>query len=324
VTSSYIFKLLCLSLATFSLIYAMVGCAIMGYSRRAFREAGKMNSRTAANYLLFLRLLPAGSAALAVIGFCVPSYLLFEPEATQESVGLICLTAAAMGAVMWTTALFEGMRGTARHLRFVRKCGRAGHEQWIPGESRAAWVLEGTGPLLALTGFFRSRIVVSEPIVSALTEPEMAMVLRHEQAHRASHDNLKRLLLLWSPGLPSFTNGFRELDLAWARFAEWAADDAAAAGDPQRALALAEALVRVARMGAAGQPSALVNTLVTEGFSVRVDRLLREPVHQPIPKWRQPALMIAACIVPAGVLISVFLRPATLSFVHRLLENLLR
>ena len=42
-TSSYIFKLLCLSLATFSLIYAMVGCAIMGYSRRAFREAGKMN-----------------------------------------------------------------------------------------------------------------------------------------------------------------------------------------------------------------------------------------------------------------------------------------
>src|SRR4029077_12109018 len=97
--------------------------------------------------------------------------------------------------------------------------------------------------------------------------------------HRISRDNLKRLLLMLAPGLIPFVNPWQRLERSWARFTEWAADDMAVVGHPGRSLALASALVRVARAGPYPYPPPLVASLVGSGadLAARVNRLLDPP-----------------------------------------------
>ncbi len=116
------------------------------------------------------------------------------------------------------------------------------------------------------------------------------------------------------------------MDRSWARFTEWAADDRAAAGDPQRSLSLAEALVRVARMGASPRTSSFVSCLIEDGrdLLIRVDRLLglEAPAENAPRKMR--ALFAGISLVIAGLLVAAITHPATLYSVHRLLEHLIR
>src|SRR2546430_1176329 len=79
-------------------------------------------------------------------------------------------------------------------------------------------------------------------ILEALSAEQLAAALRHERAHRISRDNLKRLCILSAPDILPFLGGSAELERGWAKFAEWAADHAAADGNPDRSLSLAAAL----------------------------------------------------------------------------------
>ena len=116
------------------------------------------------------------------------------------------------------------------------------------------------------------------------------------------------------------------MDRSWARFTEWAADDRAAAGDSQRSLSLAEALVRVARMEASSPTSLLVSCLIEDDrdLFIRVDRLLtlEAPAENAPRKMR--ALLACIYLVITSLVIAAVMRPATLYSVHRLLEHLIR
>jgi hypothetical protein len=102
--------------------------------------------------------------------------------------------------------------------------------------------------------------------------------------------------------------------------AEWAADDRAAAGNARRSLALAGALVRVARMGAA--PAApLATALMADAtdLAVRVERLLnpRTPARARRTRGWPAAIAVAAMAAAA-------FQPGTLESAHRVLEELMR
>jgi hypothetical protein len=122
-----------------------------------------------------------------------------------------------------------------------------------------------------------------------------------------------------------FFRGFNRLEQAWARVAEWAADDLAVAGDSHRSLTLAAALVRVARLGAVPPPPALVTPLMPTSvdLSARVDRLLHfVPSANPGPFVR---LLSGAAGVLLGVsVIALMVRPVTLYAAHEFLEELIR
>jgi hypothetical protein len=305
VTAPYLLRLVCLCLSSFFLLHLTFAAAVAAVAGRALRLAERMAANRAARMLLALRLFPAAAAATLVAGICAPSYLWLEPEGAAEHVGWICLAAAMLGGWICAAGLIRAARATVRSNRYLRQCHR---------------VAESDAPVVLLAGVFRPRLVVSRGVRQALAPDQLAAALRHERAHRESRDNLKRLLLAVAPGAVPFGHGLRGLERGWARMAEWAADDRAAAGDARRSLALAGALVRVARMGAA--PAApLATALMADAtdLAVRVERLLNPRTPARARRTRSWPAVIAA----AGLAAAAF-QPGTLEAAHRVLEELMR
>jgi Zn-dependent protease with chaperone function len=296
-------------------------------SRAAVRMAETMRPRSAARFLFFMRLLPLALGLGAVLGLCIPSYLWLEPRGTPERVGLICLTLALLAVASCFFSVVRTARAIAVSLCCNRSWQLAGRQTHVAGVSSPALVVKKEAPLLALAGLLTPRLVISDDVLCSLSPEELDVALHHENAHRVSRDNLKRLLLLLAPGPIPFVRGFALLEQAWARFSEWAADDEATQGDAHRALSMAGALLRVARMGAGRRLSFLHTSLVAgdHDLSARIDRLLRldhaRPVSFPLTKALLSAAGVGISLCLATILI---FWPATLASVHRLLEQFLR
>jgi len=321
----YSLRLLCLCCASFFMIHLALAVATRLSAGTVMRMAERLKPSSAARLLFAVRMLPFTLTLFAVLAFCIPSYLWLEPEATGEKVGFVCFLTAVLGAAIWALAIVRvvhAVRGTARYLH---RCERHGQQISMPGETAPALLLRDKSPVLAVAGVVHPRLVISRRVMRGLTADQIDAALRHERAHRSSGDNLKRFLMLLAPDVLPFMRGFVTLERSWAKAIEWAADDQASAGDPRRALSLADALVRVARMGNKPQLSYLTSSLMADDhdLSERVDRLLRP---QPIPdkpvKELIPLVSGAAALMAASLMI-VTLWPASLSMVHQALEQLI-
>jgi hypothetical protein len=324
-TFPYLIRLWCLCLASFFLLHLALGLLVSLIAPWAIRTASRMEARRSARLLLSLRLLPAGFAALVVAGICAPSYLWLEPAGGTEDVGWGCLLPALFALAVLGESLARAFRAYRRSTLYIRQCERRGRKTLLGAARMPVWVIDEVAPLVAVTGILRPRLLMSQPVMRALSPEQLAAVLRHERAHRTSRDNLKRLLILLSPGLVPFYRGFGALDRAWALAAEWAADDRATAGNRRRALSLASALVRVARLRVPEASPLLGTSLLADGaeLSSRVDRLLH-----PAPRRREtpsnPILRAAASLTLAAGMAGIMLQPAMFHSVHELLEDLIR
>jgi hypothetical protein len=303
-TGAYVVRLIGLCLATFFLVQLAVGAAAMALTPRVLRAASRMRARAAARVMLWLRWAPAVAGLLVVGTVCVPSYLRFEPGNTGEEMGPACVAGAALALAVWTLAMIRGFKCVALSRRRLRGGAEAG----------------ASGPLMAMAGILRPRLVISPAVVEALSAEQLDAALRHERAHGAAHDNLKRLLLVFTPGLLPGARGFGEVERQWARFAEWAADDDAVAGDPDRALALAGALVRVARLGSTAVPLASC-LLEGDDLTERVERLLH-PAGPERAERRRGALGAASAAAALAMVAALAWNPAALEAAHHLLEHL--
>lgn len=322
----YLARLICLCMAAFFLVHAALALAVSALIPRAVRFARRMAPVSGARLLLGLRLLPAGFALFVVAGFCTPGYLWLEPKGVPEPMGLPCSAAAVMGLAIWGLSLARATRALARSFGHIRRCRERSREMRLPGERMAAWVIDGGAPCVMLAGVLRPRLVISRGVVEALSAEQLSAVVRHERAHWISHDNLKRLLVLLAPGILPFVSGFRNLEPAWAKISEWAADDRAAAGKPRRSLSLAAALVRVARLGSAAPAPVLATPLMADGadLSERVSRLLRPARRTAQHRHREPVLAASAGLLLTGALIAVMAHPVTLHSAHEFLEFLIQ
>jgi Zn-dependent protease with chaperone function len=326
VIGPYLLKLLCLCLASFFIVNALSGMALLCVSGVAVKIAEKLRARTAARLLFLARLFPCLLGIAVVIGLCVPSYLRFEPEATVERVGLSCLIAALLGSISWVVACVRGARALVGSQSCRRRWYSSGQQACLPGVIPGALLVQSEFPLLAMIGVIRPRVVVSEAVLRVLSSEQLKLAFDHENAHAASRDNLKRLLLLLAPDPLPFVRAFAALEQKWAKLCEWAADDEAVRGDPCRAVTLAAALVDIARMGISPRLTFLQTSLVNSGqeLSDRIDRLLGGMSLGAKQNTRSRALKTFTGLGSAACLASVAACPAILSFVHRLLELLLR
>jgi Zn-dependent protease with chaperone function len=317
----YAIRLLSVCLASFFLLHLLLaGLAraaapfAIGYAERL---ATRRSARSAAGLLLALRFLPAVLAVAAVCALCLPSFLSFENERGSELAAAPFLLVAALGASVWGISIFRGVRAMLRVRKYVPR-----NSPVMECESESVLLWDGDAPFLGLTGAFRPRVVVSRMVARTLDADQLAAALRHERGHRASADNLKRLLLLLTPeALPGLCL-FGAVDRAWSHFAEWAADDWAVAHDAGCSVALAEALVRVARLGSAPRLSTVVSPFIPPGESIstRVDRLLNGPSSMPV---RRRALVRALLGVAACGPFAAACIPGSLSAVHQILERLM-
>jgi hypothetical protein len=321
-TVPYVARLLCLSLACFFLVHTILAAMALAVAGRVIRAAERLRPRDGARLLFLLRVLPAILASVAVAGLCVPSFLWLEPSETYEKAGVACLVAALLGACVWIRALSRATRAVAQSRRYMRMWAQVAQpDSSVDGS--AVWLVPAEAPFLALAGVIRPRVVISRGLMERLNAEQLRIALRHEEAHSWSRDNLKRLVLLLTPGVLPGGRAFGTLERAWARVTEWAADERASQGDAGQQLALAEALIRAVRIGCAGcPPGPLATTLLENPVDVgdRVKRLLEPPANvRPHGRY-----WVAAASFAAGTLAILLLQPGTLYSVHRWLEELMR
>jgi hypothetical protein len=320
----YTVRLLCLCCASFFMIHLALAVAARLSAGTAMRIAEHMKPSSAARFLFALRMSPLVLTLFAVLAFCVPSYLWLEPQATGEKVGLFCVLTAIMGAAVWALSIVRvtgAVRGTNRYLH---QCERHGRKVNVRGTDSPALLLADKTPVFAVAGVLRPQLLISKRVMRGLSAGQREAALSHERAHCDSGDNLKRFLILLAPEAVPFMPTFRNLDRGWSKFTEWAADDQASAGDPQRALTLASALVRVAKMGSKPRMGYLSCSLVggDQELSERVDRLLR-PQPKPAKPVREVVAFLGSVTALTGSAVAVMvIWPGSLSLVHQALEHL--
>jgi len=327
----YLLRLLCLCFASFFIVHAAAAVLVWISAPAALRVAGHSKPGFAAKFLFLFRMFPFALTVFLVLGFCIPSYLWLEPPTIGEKVGFACLGAAALGFLVWARSVFRVGFSLLRTSRYMRRCERDGQPMAVSDDAVPVLVVKGEAPVMAVAGLVRPRLIVSRSVLHKLTPEQREAAFRHEQAHQASRDNFKRFLYLLAPDAFPFVSGFKKIERQWARYTEWAADDHAVAGDSERALSLAAALVSVAKLGVNHQPAYLLSSLVAsplvaedEDLAVRVDRLLRE--QQYAEKPLAPLLQVARnlALVAGGVVVAAFVWPGSLGSVHQLLEKLIQ
>jgi Zn-dependent protease with chaperone function len=321
-TLPYLLRLLCMSLAAFFLLHAVLGGLVASAAPALVRWARRMEARRGAAFLLCARLAPLVLAAGAVLALCVPSYLSFEDESGAEYVGYKCLVLAALCTALLAVSVLRVGRALARSRRYMHECRSLGSSVKLAESGAPIVVVEEPAPFMAIAGIVKPSVLVSRGALDALSSEHLAAALRHERAHTDSRDNLKRLGLCVAPGLLPFVNGFGAIEHEWAKLAEWAADDRAAEGDAGRSLSLAEALVRMVRLGSLPKCSPLASPFVstTADVAERVDRLLGVRQGSKRTGSSIGTLVTAGSGLAAA---AVVLHPATMANVHGVLERLM-
>jgi Zn-dependent protease with chaperone function len=205
------------------------------------------------------------SLALAVVGLAVFLFVFFAPHALMGRVGTVCrygdfclhtLPSWVQFAVWPTiTALLGwvvvrmGWTGLAA-IRASRRVKRYVFSQATPIKTSASYpVFEVADPtVFAWTvGVRRPLIVVSQGLRESLPQEELEVVLAHEGAHAAGHDNLLLLAALMVGKALFFVPGVTRAHRGVLRSVEISADAFASRGTGDRLL-VAASVSRVARL----------------------------------------------------------------------------
>ena len=224
---------------------------------------------------LALRLAPA-ALSLAFVAFVfVPSYWQYEPREFVEGFDISLTTLAAIALTVFVGAGARGLSAWRSARRRTHRWMRAGKPIALGNTSMPAFAIDTNAPMMALVGVLRPRLLITRPVLEALTDEELNACVAHELGHRRAMDNLKRLAMRAAPDLLFATGAARALERRWAAASEQVADRSAGNSEHVRC-ALASALVKVARItppvSSIAEP---ISALVDGGdITERVQRLL--------------------------------------------------
>jgi len=296
-------------LATFGL----AGLILSGLLALAW-HAGLRRVRATALDLIGLRLAPAVGALLVTLAIALPAFLGFEPHREEEAAGPWLLALAALGAACLMAGVWRAWRACDAARALLMRCRpeSGGRAAALP----PLHLVDSAEPLVAVVGAWRPRIVATESVRAACSGEEFRAVLAHEAAHLAAHDNLKLLLLTATPDALGLTPLARALTESWRAAAEGEADDRATRGDGARRLALASALIKVARLlaGRHSPQPALGMSVAADEVPERVRALLGPPA-------RPPRARILLVLAAAALLMPLAALPRY-ALLHELMEQL--
>jgi hypothetical protein len=315
---SYALLALLLALAS----YGLATLAAAGLVGLIFRRCRRAAGGAASVRLLFAqRLFPAAAALLVVGLLVVPAYLAHEPLDAQDEIGPLLVALAGLGALPLLIGSRRVLRGVSATRERVARWRRDAVPFELPQSALEALRIRDRFPVVSVVGLLRPRLFVAEQVLATLTPAELAAVYAHEQAHVRSLDNAKTLLMRCCPDWLALLPLGRVLEEAWQDAAEQAADDAAAGPGRARALDLASALVKTARLVPEGArlDSLPVSALLGGSLAARVERLMREPA--PGAGSRAAWLVLASCLL---ALLGAAAVPGLHGDVHALIEQFVR
>jgi hypothetical protein len=224
-----------------------------------------------AESILYARSAPVIASLLFSMCVVFPAWLRFEPVESGETVSALLLNAAFLTIL----PIFQGARLALRMFFNTRdrlvSWGLHGRRSRTVSDFDVVEV-KSEDLALCVGGYLRPTIYASTAVLQSLGPEEFKAALAHEASHATSRDPLR---LLWMGSCPDFLR-LLDLDQAWRRAfssaSEFAADECASRGDRERALDLASALVKVARLRAfeAPQPGAAEMAL-SSAFSNRAE-----------------------------------------------------
>ena len=274
-------------LVIFGVAMATLDLLLLALSPRLLESLARIAPGRRTDAIMLLRSAPVVLAAAVTALVFLPSWWAHEPQDTGETVSALLLVLALLSALPLLQGLYRAtlmlVKTRDRLLRW-RGRGRSTPQVEAPFE-----VLEVTSEDLALCvgGYLRPTIYASTDVMKSLEPEEFSAALAHEVSHARRRDPLR---LLWLGSCPDFLRLFR-LDGPWrrafSRACEFAADAGASGGNPERALDLASALVKVARLRTFRPMSAdaLADVAVSSAFSSRVDLAARvEALANPRPE----------------------------------------
>ena len=243
---------------------------------------------------LALRLAPAALSIAFVAIVFLPSYWRFEPREGVEGFDLTLTTLAVLALAVIGSGVARGVAAWRSAARRTEQWMRASQPLALDGAAMPAFAVDADAPVMALVGVLRPRLLITRPVLEALTGEELKAGVAHELGHWRAWDNLKRLAMRAAPDLWFATGAARSLERRWAAASEHAADRGAGAGERERC-ALASALVKVARLTPPAAPlQEPISALVDGGdITSRVQRLLDDA---PLARRGGPARWLAPTI----------------------------
>ena len=297
-------------LAAYGLFNLLLSAAVV----LAWR-AGLRRHLTDAAAVLSVRLLPAAGAATLVLTVVLPAFLLYEPRHAHDQPGPLLV----ISALFTLLVLLGGVRRGWRAWWAARALVRSSQPQLTEpaGASSEVTVINIKEPLVGVVGGWKQRIVAARCVATACDHEEFRQVLAHEAAHMDSRDNLKLLTLLTMPDALAWLATGKALTEHWRAVTELEADERASGADPRKRVALASALIKVARLSiASGLPrrASRVSSHFS-GLEHRVRRLLAPSSAAMQRSFPARRLLTCALLVP---LLAVPLYAS----VHRLIEVL--
>ena len=262
-------------------------------------RAGLDRALSASRDLLTVRLLPSAGAGLFALTIVLPAFLANEPPQELETVGPLVLGLALFALAVIGDGMRRGWQATLAADRLLSGSASVGCR--LVDDGRSVEVVEVAQPIVAVVGGWRPRIVAARHVVAECSAEEFRQVIAHEAAHIWARDNLKRLLLVSGPDVLAWLPAGAALADRWRSAAEFEADERATGADPRKRVALAAALVKVARLsaGLARSRPALSMTVACDDVEGRVRQLLA-PVPGICGRTRIRGLAACASLLPVA------------------------
>ena len=244
------------------------------------KTASGWSARTRVNLIFLLRVMPLAVAIIFIFAFVLPSFLMFEPAATGETVGLKLTLIALVSAFGIAVAFGRVFASWWRTKRLIGEWLKLSEPATIDSVRIPTFRLRHPFPVIAVVGVLRPKMFVAEQLLTELDDAELAAAIAHECGHLSTHDNFKRIAMRICGDLLVAPLG-KTLDRVWTDAAESAADEyAATRGGRGSALNLASALIKVGRITPHEKPWAMpIGAFLLEAedgsLARRVDQLLQ-------------------------------------------------
>jgi Zn-dependent protease with chaperone function len=301
---SYWLRLICLALFSLGMVQVTIHLLLWIVMPLAETSIDRMTARSQERIYFAIPVASHVVALLLTLLIVMPQYLRDETNLLRERVGIVCVAVALVVAVRYLYCILRA----AQLLLQMRRDHKRDDAPVVLAGGALVHISADMHPLLAVTGLFSPRIVLSQQLLAdpAFSPQLLEMALAHESAHVLHHDNLKHFVLA------SLALSRRAMEgplRRWRYAAENAADDDAVYDSSSRAILLAETLLVAARAVQPQRASALYLDLLPheEELDKRIGRLLRDESRLAptiIPSWQY--------IIGAGA----FLLASTCALLH--------